>query len=99
MKNERGTTTSQWSKPGKGSFELADLDYALNKGEFGFATLRHNHFRNVTASLLDEVSKYMKVEPPLQPRTGESFPKSASTSDKARLDISTKLFRCVVNYE
>ena len=38
-------------------------------------TLRHNHIRNATANLLTEVCKDIRVEPQLQPLSGETFPR------------------------
>ena len=59
----------------------------------GFITLRHNHIRNVTAELLSEVTKDVKIDPVLQSLTGETFEQRiANTSNDARLDISGKRF-------
>ena len=52
-------------------------------------TLRHNHIRNATANLLTEVCKDIRVEPQLQPLSGETFSeKTANKLDQARVDIS-----------
>ena len=55
----------------------------------GFVTLRHNEVRDITASLLNEVRKDIRKEPPLIQLTGETFEqRTANTSDEARLKTS-----------
>ena len=56
-------------------------------------TLRHDHIRNTTANLLTEVCKDVRVEPQLQPLSGEKFfEKISNNSDQARVDISARGF-------
>ena len=59
----------------------------------GFPTIRHNEVRDLTASLLTEVSHNVQTEPSLQPVTSETFSlASANTADDAHLDIKTRGF-------
>ena len=56
-------------------------------------TLRHNHIRTTTANLLNEVCKDVRVEPQLQPLSGETISeKTANKSDQDRVDISARGF-------
>ena len=55
--------------------------------------MRHNHIRNLTAELLSQVTKDVKIEPVLQSLTGETFDqRTVNASDDARLDISARGF-------
>ena len=67
-----------------------DVQHALScKGSF--VTLRHNHIRNITAELLSQVTKDVKIDPVPQSLslTGEIFKQqTANTSHDAQLDIS-----------
>ena len=59
----------------------------------GFPTIRHNEVRDLTASLLTEVSHNGQTEPSLQPVTTETFSLvHANTTNDARLDIKTRGF-------
>ena len=70
-----------------------DVQNSLSCKKGGFATLRHNHIKNVTAELLSQVTKHLKIEPVLQSLTGKTFEqRTANTSDAARLDISARGF-------
>ena len=54
--------------------------------------LRHNHIRNTKVNLT-EVCKDVRVEPQLQPLSGERFSEmTANKSDQARVDISARDF-------
>ena len=56
-------------------------------------TLRHNHVRDITAQLLKEVCKDVKIEPHLQALTGEEMiERTANRTDEARLDVSARGF-------
>ena len=57
-----------------------DLQHALSCKKGGFVSLRHNHLRNITASLLNEVCKDVMVEPPLQTLTAENFEETVKPS-------------------
>ena len=67
--------------------EKVDLQHALSCKKGGFVSLRHNLVRNITSSLLSEVCKDVRVEPQLQPLTGESFAPSTATGNEVRLDV------------
>ena len=58
----------------------------------GFVSLRHNLVRNITSSLLSEVCKDVRVEPQLQPLTGESFVPSTATGNEVRLGVCARGF-------
>jgi len=69
------------------------LDHALTCKRGGFIAVRHNDIRDLTAKLLTQVCHDVKLEPALQPLTGEIFAqKSATTDDEARVDISARGF-------
>ena len=69
------------------------IDHTLSCKKGGFASLRHNQARNLTAGLLDEVCHGKCVEPqPLQ-LTGENLnEKMVIRSDEARVDITQRSF-------
>ena len=54
--------------------------------------MRHNTVRDITAELLNEVCRDVRVEPGLQELTGETVSNNANTSDESRLDISARGF-------
>ena len=67
------------------------IDHAMVCPFGGFPTIRHNEVRDLTASLLTEVSHTVQTEPSLQPVTTETFSlASANTADDARLDIKRR---------
>ena len=63
-----------------------DLTHALSCKKGGFLSLRYNHIRNITALLLIEVFKDVRVEPLLQQLTGESL------QNEVRLDMCAQGF-------
>ena len=66
-----------------------NVQHAISCKKGGFVTLRHNEVRDITTSLLNEVCKDVRKEPPLIQLTGETFEqRTANTSDEARLDVS-----------
>ena len=66
---------------------------ALSCKKGGFLSLRHNHLRNITSSLLQEVCKDVSVEPHLQKLSGETFEiKTTAMGDEARLGIAAREF-------
>ncbi len=58
----------------------------------GYLSLRHNELRDLTASLMAEVCIDVQVEPKLQPVNDECLPRSANTSEEARLDVRARGF-------
>jgi len=69
------------------------VEHVLSCSRGGFPILRHNEIRDVTANLLTEVCHDVKIEPDLQPLTGESWEShSAITIEGARLDIAVNGF-------
>ena len=72
-----------------------NLHHSLSCKKGGFISIRHNNIRNITASLLKEVCKDIRIEPSLQPLTGEGFnEKTANISDEVRCDVSVRGFWC-----
>ena len=49
------------------------VEHALTCPKGGLPTVRHNEIRDLTANLLSEVCKDVRIEPELQPVTGETF--------------------------
>ena len=69
-----------------------DSQHALSCRKGGFISLRHNHLRSITATLLKEVFKDIRVEPQLQQLTGEMLHLSTITGNEARLEICARDF-------
>ena len=68
-----------------------NLQHSLSCKKGGFVSLRHNHLRNVTSNLIDQVCHDVRVEPPLQILTGETFDnRSTNVRDEGRLNISAR---------
>ena len=64
------------------------VEHALTCVKGGFVHCRHNEIRDLTATLLTEVCKDVRVEPELQPVTHEVLNgATANSKDGARLDI------------
>ena len=69
------------------------VDHCLSCAHGGYTIMRHNELRNITATLLQEVCYDVKVEPSLQPLSGENLAlKSANRDDGARLDVAATNF-------
>ena len=69
------------------------IDHSLSCPKGGFPSIRHNEIRNLTARLLTEVCHDVRVEPHLQPLTGEApLASTAITQDGARLDVEVSGF-------
>ena len=67
------------------------IEHVLISKKGGFVALRHNKLRNITASLLKEVCRNVRIEPILQKLTGEQFEqRAANTSYEVRLDVGIK---------
>ena len=56
-----------------GDWNELSIEHALQCCKGGFVTLHHNHIRNTKANLLTEVFKDNRIEPQLQPLSGEKF--------------------------
>ena len=68
--------------------QALNVEHALSCAVGGLPSQRHNHIRDLTATLLSEVASNVGVEPRLLPLSGEALPlRSANTDDQARLDI------------
>ena len=68
--------------------QALNVQHALSCAVGGLPSQRHNHIRDLTATLLSEVASNVGVEPRLLPLSGEALPlRSANTDDQARLDI------------
>ena len=64
-----------------------DLQHILPSKKGGFISIRHNQIPNITARLLKEVWKDIRVEPQLQQLTGETLQSSTLTGNEVCLDI------------
>ena len=69
-----------------------NIQHALSCKKGGFISLRHNHLRNITTTLLKEVCKDIRVEHQLQQLTGEILCPSTINGNEARLDICARGF-------
>ena len=72
--------------------EIFKPDHAMQCSNGGFIHKRHDRVRDMFAKLLDEVAYDVRVEPTLEPLSGETLPKTASREEEARLDISARGF-------
>ena len=64
------------------------VEQALSCCKGGHVIRRHNEIRDVTASLLGEVTQNVEIEPSLQPLTGEVLRgRGGSMEDAARVDV------------
>ena len=79
------------------------IDHALTCPTEGYPTIRHNELKDFTTKIMSEVCHDVRLEPHLQPLTGESFTlATANTEDAARLNISAlgvwgNWYQCVFN--
>ena len=64
------------------------VQHALSCKKGGFVTLRHNELRDNIAEMLQEVTNDVRIEPILQPLTGEDQSIGGNLSVEARDDIS-----------
>ena len=67
-------------------------DHAMQCMNGGFVHKRHDRIRDTLAKLVDEVAYDVRIEPALEPLTGETLPRTASREDEARLDIAARGF-------
>ena len=81
-----------WTPPRLPSHCVCGSDFSISHTfscpHGALPTIRHNNVLDLTATLLSEVCHDVKVEPALQPLTGEALRyKTAVCEDDARLDI------------
>ena len=69
-----------------------EMNHAMTCMKGGFIHRRHDQIRDIFAKLLDEVAWDVRIEPPLQPLTGEALLASANQEDEARLDVAARGF-------
>ena len=69
-----------------------DIQHPLTCKKGGFISLRLNHLRNITATLLKEVCKDIRVEPQFEQLTGEILHPSTINGNDARFDICARGF-------
>ena len=67
-------------------------DHAMQCINGGFVYKRHDRVRDMFAKLLNEIAYDVRVEPPLEPLSGEALPDTASREEEARLDIAARGF-------
>ena len=72
--------------------ERFNIDHAMQCVNGGFVHKRHDRVRDMFAKLLDDVAYDVRIEPPLEPLSGEKLPNNASTEEEARLDIAARGF-------
>ncbi len=70
-----------------------NVQHALSCMKRGLPIHRHNDIRDLTTSLMEEVSTSTETEPALQPLSGEMMPGlSANIQDDSRVDIRCRGF-------
>ena len=69
-----------------------DPDHANTCMKGGFIHRRHDQLRDLLAELMDEVAHDVRIEPDLQPLSGETLRATANQDDEARLDIAARGF-------
>ena len=68
---------------------IYSVEHALSCATGGFPSIHHNEVRDLTASMLQDVCHDVRVEPNLQPLSGEVMAhRTAIVEDGARLDVS-----------
>ena len=69
-----------------------NADHAMQCPLGGFVIRRHNRIRDLFAKILDEVTNEVRIEPPLQPITGETLNPGTLLDDDAHPDIAARGF-------
>ena len=70
-----------------------NANHAMTCKSGGFISDRHDEVRNITAQMLQEVCRDVRVEPPLIRTNGTVFHhRQANAADEARLDVSARDF-------
>ena len=64
------------------------ISHCLTCKKGGFINIRHNVVRDTTHKLLTEVCRDVRLEPALQPVTGEDLPVGTNITNGARSDVS-----------
>lgn len=69
-----------------------NADHAMQCKLGGFVIRRHNGIRDLLAKILDEVAHEVRIEPPLQPVTGETLRPGTLEEEDAHPDIAARGF-------
>ena len=69
-----------------------DLNHILNCKRGGYVNYRHNNVRGSVAEYLRLVTKDVIIEPLLTPIESANFQEKGNNADKARLDISARVW-------
>ena len=70
-----------------------DIQHSMSCKEGGFVSIRHNDLRDLTAKIVSERCKDIKIEPKLLPPSGEELHgRTTNRSNKARIDIRARGF-------
>ena len=67
-------------------------DHAMQCLNGGFVHKRHDGIRDALAKVINEIAYDVRIEPPLEPLTGEDLPTTANREEGARLDIAARGF-------
>ncbi len=78
------------SSKSKSTKKIFDANHAMDCKTGGFIHMRHDNIRDLLAELVDDVAYDVRIEPPLQPLSGEILNPQTSTDDEARLDFSCR---------
>ena len=68
------------------------MDHALDCQRGGYVHRRHDRIRDLVAKIIDDVGHETRIEPPLQPLSGEVLAEGSNDKEEARLDIATRSF-------
>ena len=66
--------------------------HALSCGTAGYAIMKHNELRDITACLVQDVCYDVSTEPRLQPLSNENLEGSAIREESARVDVAARGF-------
>ena len=69
-----------------------EMNHAMTCMKGGFIHRRHDRIRDIFAKLLSDVAFDVRIDPPLQPLTGETLLASSNREEEARLDVSARGF-------
>ena len=68
------------------------IDHAMTCARGGYIIRRHDRIRDLLAKVMNEVLLGVRIEPPLQPLTGEVLNGGSNQEEGARLDIVARDF-------